>query len=144
MSDRARVRALVALAVDNPNSEESRTAAVRACQEIHRLGLLGEATAATSRPRFDDVDLNDPDSVAEYVRRAQEADAAWKAEHGSGSRKVRYSRRVFCFRCKSIIEGGEESVEHTTYPHGKMATKYECLLCFGKVETVKLGQEEGR
>lgn len=136
-SDRAKIRALVALAIDNPDSEESRTAAVRACQEIHRIGLLGDPTAS-EHPRFDDVDLHDPAAVSDYIRRTQEADAAWTAQHGPSTRRVRYSRRVFCFRCKSIIEGGEEAIEHSSYPSGRLTTKYECPMCFHKVETTKL------
>ena len=133
-----RIRALVALAVDNPDSEESRTAAVRACIEIHRSGMLGEATTKSPLPRFEDLDLNDIDAVREFNRIFKEQEAAWHAAYGKQTKKVRWSRRVFCFRCKSIVEGNEESVQHSTVVNGRITDKYECLMCFDKVETTKL------
>lgn len=103
------------------------------------MGLLGVQTTSSPTPSVRDVDLHDPVAVQEYLRKAKEHEAAWHAAYGKHTRKVRWPRRVFCFRCKSIVEGNEESVQHSAVVNGRIADTYECLMCFEKVETTKLG-----
>ncbi len=128
--DLERIRALVALAVDNPLSEEARTAAVKACQEIAKSGLLGERS--TPVPRAPDFNAGRDEWMA-WVTARNASTAAETAVHGPDVSRVHMFRRTFCFRCKAMIEEQEESIRHAVRTGKRYSEKSECVRCFDKI-----------
>lgn len=135
MSDR--IRALVALAVDNPTSEEARTAAVKACQEIVKSGVLARlGSVAAPALRRDSYDI--PPEVQEILRKQAEERAVYEAverreresrtvEGRAWHKRIAYGR-TWCRACRRIVEDGE--VYFTS------AGVDRCLACDAQAEAI--------
>lgn len=137
--DLERLRRLVALAVDNPHSEESRTAAVQACRLLHGSGLLErQQPAIAPAPSYAAPWVPSPEvqaRLAEVEAAAKQAAAERSARSAQGRpwRKLKCDRRVFCRVCRSFIEEGE-----TAYASKE---SYRCLGCDSAAELAAKASE---
>lgn len=135
-----RIRALVALAVDNPDSEESRTAAVKACIEIVKTGLLDRLLVPSHGDPATWVSMS-ADPLIQEIMRANEARAAVeRAEYMLRSTEGRTWlkrvcwRRSFCRLCRGFIEEGAVMFSS--------ALGDRCLTCDERAEAIAKAAEE--
>lgn len=142
-----RIRALVALAVDQADSEEGRTAAVQACREIVKTGLLDHGPAAPSFPHaaswapWDTATLSP--EIQAIIRHAEEqraaqaaverAERAGRSTEGQQWFKRVCMRRSFCRACRSFIEEGEV--------HFSLGGIDRCLKCDEAAEAIAKANE---
>ena len=135
-----RIRALVALAVDQGDTEEGRTAAVVACRMIASGGMLDRLSASSHVDPSTWVPSS-MDPVIQEILRANEARAAVeRAEYMQRSTDGRTwvkrvcLRRSFCRMCRSFIDEG--AVMFSQPGHDR------CLACDESAEAIAKGAEQ--
>ena len=100
-----RVEKLVRLATNNPNEEEAKLAALKACVIIHDKGLF--IREKHSNPL---IDHKERDEAADEIRRKEQARrrAEWIVKKREEARKamvtrIKLAHRHLCTKCEEII-----------------------------------------
>ena len=134
-----RIRALVALAVDSPDSEESRTAAVRACIEIVKAGMLDRLVVPSHGDPTTWVSMSADPLIQEIMRANEVRVAVERAEYMLRSAEGRTwckrvcFRRSFCRLCRGFIEEGAVMLSS--------AVGNRCLTCDERAEAIAKAAE---